>query len=65
MVRRLSNIHREVVEEEIHDVIEHYMTQLKNSGYNKKQAKEVVVCGVVGWRRKLERREKAGQNQYL
>ena len=23
------------------------------------------MCGVVGWRRKLERREKAGQNQYL
>ena len=46
-------------------MIEHYVTQLKNSGYNRKQAKEVVVCGEVGWRRKLERREKAGQNQYL
>jgi hypothetical protein len=65
LVRRLSNIHREVVEEEIHEVIEHYVTQLKNSGYNRKQAKEVVVCGVVGWRRKLEIREKAGQNQDL
>jgi hypothetical protein len=65
LVRRLSNIHREVVEDEIHDVIEHYVTQLKNSGYNRKQAKEVVVCGVVGWRRKLERIEEAGQNQYL
>ena len=41
------------------------MGQLKNSGYSRKQAKEIVVCGVVGWRRKLERREKAGQNQYL
>ena len=25
----------------------------------------MIVCGVVGWRRKQERREKAGQNQYL
>ena len=23
------------------------------------------MCGVVGWRRKLEKREKAAQNQYL
>ena len=38
------------------------MSQLKNSGYSRKQAKEVVVCGVVGWRRK---RQKRGQNQYL
>ena len=65
LVRRLSNIHREVVEEEIEPVIEHYITQLKNSGYTRKQAKETVVCGVVGWRRKLERREKNGQRQYL
>ena len=51
--------------EEIKEVIEHYITQLKNSGYSRKQAREVVVCGVVGWRRKLERREKNGQGQYL
>jgi hypothetical protein len=25
----------------------------------------IIVCGVVGWRRKLERRELAGQKQYL
>ena len=23
------------------------------------------MCGVVGWRRKLERRENAGQKEYL
>ena len=23
------------------------------------------MCGIVGWRRKLERREKKGQKQYL
>ena len=41
------------------------MSQLKTSGYTRKQAKEVVICGVVGWRRKLERRERAGKQQYL
>ena len=65
LVRRLSNIHRDVVEQEMETVIEHYISQLKNSGYNRKQARETVVCGVVGWRRKLERREKQGQKQYL
>ena len=46
---------------EIKGVIEQYIGQLKTSGYSRKQSKEIVVCGVVGWRRKLERREK----QYL
>ena len=50
LVRRLSNIHRDVVAEEIEGVIEQYIGQLKNSGYTRKQAKEIVVCGVVGWR---------------
>ena len=65
LVRRLSNIHREVVAEELVPVTEHYISQLKNSGYSRKQAREVVICGMVGWLRKLERREKQGQGQYL
>jgi hypothetical protein len=65
LVRRLSNIHKEVVAVKIEQVIEQYIGQLKASGYARKQAKEIVVCGVVGWRRKLERREKDGQKQYL
>ena len=54
LVRRLSNIHREVVATEMQEVIEHYVGQLKNSGFTRKQAKEIVVCGIVGWRSKLE-----------
>ena len=65
LIRRLSNIHPAVLEEEIEEVTEHYISQLKNSGYQRKEAKEVIVCGVVGWRRKLERRKKKGQNQYM
>ena len=61
LVRRLNNIHREVMQDELEPVIEHYITQLKNSGYNRKQTKEVIVCGVVGWKRKQERREKEGR----
>ena len=65
LIRRLSNIHPAVLEEEIEEVTEHYISQLKNSGYQRKEAKEVIVCGIVGWRRKLERRRKNGQNQYM
>ena len=64
LVRRVSNIHRDVLHDELEGVIEHYISQLKSSGYNRKQARETVVCGIVGWRRKLERREKKGQKQY-
>ena len=53
LVRRLSNIHREVIEEEIEEVIEHYIGQLKTSGFLRKETKEIVTCGVVGWMRKL------------
>ena len=65
LVRRLKNIHQEVLEDELADVVEHYVSQLKNSGYSRKEAKEVIICGVVGWRRHLERRQKRGQGQYL
>ena len=48
LVRRLSTIHPEVVQTEMHEVIEHYTSQLKISGYEQKQAREIVVCGIVG-----------------
>jgi hypothetical protein len=65
LVRRLSNIHPAVLDTEVEEVVEHYVSQLKNSGCSRKQAKEVIVCGVVGWRRKLERRGKRGQAQFM
>ena len=37
LVRRLSNIHREVLQDEIEEVVEHFITQLKNSGYVEKR----------------------------
>ena len=64
LVRRLSTIHKEVIEEEITGVIETYIGQLKTSGYGRKQTREIVFCGVVGWRRKMERKEKNGGKQY-
>ena len=65
LVRRLSNIHREVLMEELTGVVEQYVKQLKTSGYGRKQTREVIICGIVGWRRRLERRENEGKGQYL
>jgi hypothetical protein len=65
LVRRLNTIHSEVREDEMVKVVEQYVRQLKTSGYGRKQAREIIISGVIGWRRKLERREEAGQKQYL
>ena len=49
LVRRLSNINVEKVEEEEKvRVVEHFITQLKTSGYDRKKAREIVVSGIVG-----------------
>ena len=59
LVRRLSNIHREEVEEEIHDVIEHYVTQLKKSGYNRNRQRKLWsvewLVGEENWREEKRR----------
>ena len=60
-----SKIHKDVIAVEMEAVIEQYTGQLKTSGYTRKQTKEIVVCGIVGWKRKLERRENDGKKQYL
>ena len=66
MIRRLSNTNHEDPDmEDVLNTIETFIQQLKSSGYSRRCSREIVVCGVIGWRRKLERREKAGQNQYL
>ena len=64
LVRRLSNISLSIVGEELLGVVEHYTTQLKQSGYERKQAKEIVCSGVTGWQRKVQRREREGRGYY-
>ena len=62
LTRRLLNTDVERPEDEVEDevtvVIEHYTTQLKNSGWNVKEAREMVVSGYIGWKRRLARRLK-------
>ena len=61
LIRRLSNISGgEGEEEEQVRVIEGYTRQLKQSGYNFKETKEIVKSGYTGLKRKKERRQELG-----
>lgn len=64
LIRRLSNVGKEVVEAEVFGIIEHYIYQLKMSEYERSQARDIVCSGVIGWKRKIQRREKEQQGFY-
>ena len=49
-----------VEKEEIIGVMETLIRELKTSGYNRGEAKEIVVGGMTGWQRKMKRREEEG-----
>ena len=65
MIRRLSNTnHEETDTEDVHRIIETFTQQLKSSGYSRGDARETVVCGFLGWRRKIARRIQEGTGFY-
>ena len=62
MIRRLSNcnwMERDTTEKR--KVIEQYVVELKKSGYGRMESKEVILCGMKGWKTKMERRELEGR----
>jgi hypothetical protein len=65
LVRRLSNINiNRVSQEEIMRIIEDFIQMLVTSGYERNQAREIIVSGVRGWKNKRQRREDNGQDFY-
>ena len=65
LIRRLSNIKLEQAEEgEVVKVINQFTSQLRTSGYERKKSREIVVAGVTGWRKKIERRKEQGIGFY-
>ena len=65
LVRRMSNICVDKnLEEEKMKVIDHYTNQLKNSGYERRTCREIVVSGILGWTRKIRRRKEEGRDFY-
>ena len=65
LVRRMSNIYVEKnSEEEKIRVTDHFTNQLKNSGYDRRTSREIVVSGILGWTRKVRRRKEEGKDFY-
>ena len=50
--------------EETSKIIETFIQQLKSSGYNRKESREIVVAGLLGWKRKIKRMKDDGQEFY-
>ena len=65
LIRRLSNINdkENTIEEKI-KVVEILIKQLKTSGYNRKKSREAITSGIVGWKRKHQRRKDQGIDFY-
>ena len=62
IVRRLSNVnHHKIPKEEISGIMEVFIREMKTSGYERSETREVVVCGITGWQRKVKRREEEGR----
>ena len=61
----LSNISVERMEEgELERVTDHYTKQLKASGYTRKECRDIVVSGELGWNRRMMRRLEENKEFY-
>ena len=58
VIRRMFNVSNRIGEEERVKLVDEFTRELKNSGYTRRRAREIVVCGVE---RKKLRRERQGQ----
>ena len=64
VIRRLSNLSPDRTSHERTRVIDEFTKELKSSGYSRAQAREVIVCGLLGLARKRKRREREGEEFY-
>ena len=63
LVRRLSNFNLGWVDwKEALDIIEKFIQQLKNSGYEQKQTREILICGLKT-KRKLQGRKSQSRSR--
>mgnify|MGYP001221179344 CR=1 FL=1 len=64
VVRRLSNVSEDRSSDERIKVIDDFTRELKSSGYNRPQAREIIVCGLLGLQRKRKRRKRDMDNAF-
>ena len=55
LIRRMSNVRESIPQQEKTAIVNNYTKQLKNSGYSRKRAREIIVCGLLGLARKEEK----------
>ena len=58
LIRRLQNVCDSVTQEEKNEIIDDYYDRLRRSGYSHSQSHEIIISGVVGYERKVERAAK-------
>ena len=65
LIRRLSLIDVENIEmSDVLVVFEVFIQEMKSSGYGRGKIRDVVIGGIKGWRRKIERRKTEGKGFY-
>ena len=66
LTRRLYNVDTKAdeEEEEVQKIIENYTRQAKNSGWGRREVREMVISGYLGWKRRILRRLEQGGQQY-
>ena len=64
VTRRLYNVHAEVEDDEVEEILENMIQQLKNSNWNIREIREIVISGYRGWKRRILRRVEEGGEAY-
>ena len=64
MIRRLSNLHKKIGMEERIQIVEKLIKQLTTSGYSRQQARQAVVSQLTGYKRKVERKKRTGEEMF-
>ena len=62
--RRLEVIGENIPQEEKNRIVNVYTQQLKNSGYNWKQTRDIIISGLKGHERREKRRKEKGLPKY-
>ena len=65
LTRRLLNINKnENGQEEFTRVTNEFVQEAKNSEYEQKTTREIVISGIRAWKNRLTRRQEQNQEQY-
>ena len=62
VIRRLSNVSEDRSQAERVGIVDTLTKELKNSGYTRPKAREILVSGLLGMERKRKRRAREGQS---